>query len=253
MYLGETGKAKMDPQDTPRAALKMLDRFAPSVLEDLRQKFPKAKGRFTAVGQVLGDDFARADAVGCLAALDVAIKLCEKASAKAAVDISKTNKFVLAGTVFTATAGAAVFGVIAADAPKAAKYAAAILALLGSISSVVGNWMARGTGGASMEDALKGMAGLSFELMRVRSRLSSRLQLLDWSDDTTRNVAANIASANKLCDEIQHFALIVGLVALNEFEASRIGEDIPEEHDLLVSEVPTSSVVLQPQDPQEHP
>jgi hypothetical protein len=242
----------MEHQDTSPAALKMLDRFAPTVLKDLRRKFPKAKGRFAAVGQVLGDDFARADAVGCLAALDVAIKLCEKASSKARIDISKTNKVVLAGTVFTATAGAAVFGVIAADAPKTAKYVAAILALLGSISSVVGNWMSRGTGGASMEDALKGMAGLSFELMRVRSRLSSRLQRLDWSDDTTRDVAANIASANKLCDEIQRFALIVGLVALNEFEASRIGDDIPEEYDVLVTEVRSGSIALQPEDPQEH-
>src|SRR6266404_1900787 len=111
----------------------LLDKHGGRILSRLRERLPSEHGRLT-IGLTLGGDEAstKIDAEICLAGLQIAIRVCRTGAHHLRRRLKITNGFGLAGQLLTATAGASIFGVVAADAPKATQYGVGIVALFGA-------------------------------------------------------------------------------------------------------------------------
>lgn len=226
----------------------LLETYAPDVLQGVRRQFPTYQAKFSPVGEVLGGALIRVDALGCVVALEVAMKLCENASRTAAQRISRSRVISLVGSICTAVSSAAIFTVVAADAPKRAAYAAAILAVAGSVSTIIANYFAQGRGG-EVQQAFKDLAEASFPLMRVHCQLSSRLHLKEWDEKVETDVETIIGAAHELCDRVQRAAAVVDLSALGVAQQAEITSVLPFETDIVGRENRSGRVKLIPEDP----
>ncbi len=239
------------PSDTfaaRRPAIALLKTYAPEVLAGLRAHLPQHNAALSTEGMVLGDEVLRVDAVSCVAALNVGTRLCETAATSASRQLGRAKVANLVGSVFTAVAGAAIFTVAAADAPRTAAYAAGVFAVVGSISSILASFFAQGRGG-DVQSSFKELAGYSFRLIRVQSGLSSRLQLREWDEALKKDVRELVMTGQELCEKVQQAAAVVGLSALIAGEQAAMASTLPTEADLFLRKSQPAITGLIPSDP----
>src|SRR5262245_56796156 len=96
-----------------RASVSLLEEYSPQVLDVLRNRLPTFRAQLLPDGQVLGDELLRVDTVSCVAALDVAIRLCESAVKMAARRIAPAKVVALSGAICSTVSSAAIFTVVA--------------------------------------------------------------------------------------------------------------------------------------------
>jgi hypothetical protein len=154
------------------------------------------------VGEIAGhtDKQTQLRAEAAVAGLHVGIGICERLIPKIRGKLRGGNKLQFAGQLLTVGGGASIFSLLALDYPRGAKYAAAILMLLGAMASLLAQHLSK---------SLHVSTGSMFELYRVlvECHLHAR-QLLSEIEPWVKSrfagpsKAALITQANEICFRI---------------------------------------------------
>jgi hypothetical protein len=200
--------------DNNKAGFALLQSFAPSLFTSLREAFPEHKARFEPMGQTLGNEVERVDAVACITALQVSLAICGRAIKKGEHLTSRTSRLVLFASITSAVSSAGLMTVIAADAPKFIEYLVAAITLVSSCATMVGEHYAKGTGGGQIDDAYRSLADLFPKVLTTHARLSGYLKIGDWQPETVQAVKSQVKEGHELCGQVQDAAVTIGVVAL---------------------------------------
>jgi hypothetical protein len=176
----------------------LLNKHAPAVLDDLRTTYPE-DAQLLRVGEIAGrtDKQTQLRAAAAVQGLRVGIAQCEELLPEIKNKLRSGNKLQLTGQLLALAGGASVFSLLALDYPVAGKYAAAILTLLGAVTSVLAQHVARGAAGAD-----GGL--LEFYRAAVECHLSARESLEQIEPWVKSNFSGpprsdSIARANEIC------------------------------------------------------
>ncbi|MBV9924561.1 MAG: hypothetical protein JOZ96_05915 [Acidobacteria bacterium] len=193
-------------EDAPRIneIINLLSKNSPATLEQLRRAYPDAESaKILRAGEMAGgrtDKQTRLRAEAAVAGLDVAVRRCEQLIPAIKGRMRGGNRLQFAGQLLTVVGGASIFGLLALDYPRGAKYTAAILTLLGAVSSLYAEHIGR---------ALHTAAGSLFDLYRklVECHLRARQlmsELKPWVESNFSGPSKEhlVAQANEVCYEI---------------------------------------------------
>ncbi|HEV2705400.1 MAG TPA: hypothetical protein VGV59_05720 [Pyrinomonadaceae bacterium] len=179
----------------------LLSKHSPGALQKLGEKYPESAALLR-VGEIAGktDKQTQLRAEAALVALQAGIGVCERRIPELRKKIRGESKLQFIGQLLTIIGGASIFGLLALDNPKGAKYVAAILTLLGAVSSLTAQQMGK---------ALHAAAGSLFDIYRtlVECHLSARQLLTEIEPWVKSNFAGSskadlITKANEVCFRI---------------------------------------------------
>jgi hypothetical protein len=169
----------------------LLNKHAPAVLDDLRTTYPE-DAQLLRVGEIAGrtDKQTQLRAAAAVQGLRVGIAQCEELLPEIKNKLRSGNKLQLTGQLLALAGGASVFSLLALDYPVAGKYAAAILTLLGAVTSVLAQHVGRGAA--------------EFYRAAVECHLSARESLEQIEPWVKSNFSGpprsdSIARANEIC------------------------------------------------------
>jgi hypothetical protein len=219
----------MEPNDSAQVGkyrmneiVALLDSFGGDVLPALRAKFPQHADRLQP-GLILGDtDTVRIDALTCLLALDVVIELAVRGTLTTHRRILNVSRLTLAGQILTAAAGASIFGVLAADAPKTAKYMVGILALIGTLITVGAQALSKVLGSGTTEVKYLELVEKLNEATTLRRSLSARLAVTAPAADILRQVSEMITHGNVLSKELRLLLAALGVAPISNAESKEL-------------------------------
>ncbi|RAJ90047.1 hypothetical protein LX87_05526 [Larkinella arboricola] len=121
----------------------LLKKHSPESLTQLRNNFPN-QIQYLDEGIIAGPDenkHIKMRVATCFSGLTTALKLCNDIQPKAVRKLKTANTLRFIASIVTTVSGAAIFTVLAAEAPKTTKYIVAILALIGTLFSLVSQFV----------------------------------------------------------------------------------------------------------------
>jgi hypothetical protein len=202
---------------------RLLERFAPLVLKELRDLFPEAAGRFISSGQTLGPAVERADAVAALAGSRLAFGLCNQAIEKAQARLHTADQATTWSCVLTAVSGSALLATALLPWPQMLNLMVGALALGGALAGIAGKRFAQGLGGSKLPEESRNLGRLSQELVRVQVGLAVRLAT-EVNPEGCRETAELVDKAHVLCRDMGALAAALGLKGLDETHVHEIIE-----------------------------
>lgn len=194
----------MSDQSPPiNEIVNLLSRHSPEALDQLRRDYPDPESTMLLrAGQLAGrtDKQTRLRAEAAVAALGSAVAVCERLIPEIRRRLRSESRLQFVGQLLALVGGASVFGLLTLDYPRGAKYAAALLTLLGGVFTLVAGQVGR---------ALHAAAGSLFELYRqlVECHLKARQlssELKPWVESNFAGASKEhlIAQANEVCFQI---------------------------------------------------
>ena len=123
----------------------LLNDHSKVTLDTLRRKYPEYEDTLLKPGIIGGrtDKQTRLRAEVAVAGLKVAIPLCEREISNVRLKLNKESKLQFISQMASLVGGASIFGLLALDCPRPAKYAAAVLTLAGAILSLTAQYIGR--------------------------------------------------------------------------------------------------------------
>jgi hypothetical protein len=112
----------------------LLDRWDPKSLHNLQERYSEYAALLrpgVLAGETSNDLEVRIEV--CASGLSAAVDACRECLTRRADRLKRSYSMQVLGQTLTLLAGASIFAVLAIDAPKFAKYSAAIIALAGSV------------------------------------------------------------------------------------------------------------------------
>jgi hypothetical protein len=203
---------------------KLIEHFAPAVLQELQNLFPDAAGRFIGRGQLLGVDVERADAVAALTIARIAYGLCNEAIGKTQSQLRAAHLMTTWSCFLTAASGSALIGTALSPWPQMLKIIVGVLALAGALAGIGGKRFGIGLGGEKLPEESHNLGRLSQELVRVQVKLAVRLAT-KLNPERYSEMVQLVDKAHAISGDVIALASGLGMKGLDETHIKEIIEE----------------------------
>lgn len=192
----------------------LLFRFAPEVLEELREEFPEIRQDLEP-GGIAGpaDPAVISKARSCLRILRETGKLCNVGIAMAEKRLAGQRRLAVVGTMIAAIASASVVVSLSASY-KPVALCSGILSLLGSLAVLLSDHIGSATkGGPSLPDTYRGLVQIRADSVLLRSDIQSQLAIGE-TEDHESELSELIEKSNSLFRRTHELLTALGVAAV---------------------------------------